>query len=134
MNTYSAASLAHLETCHPDLRALFEEVIKHRDCTIIEGHRSDERQEELWRTGASKLGPGQSKHNRSPSGAVDAGPYFPGEGIPWNDRERWLTWGGFVLGVAAVLGIKIRAGSDWDGDWLHSDQSFHDMPHFELED
>ena len=39
---------------------------------------------------------------------------------------------GFVEGVAAALGIKIRSGADWDMDRNVSDQSFIDLPHIEL--
>jgi hypothetical protein len=135
---YSDASKAQLATCHADLRAVFEEVIQHRDCTIIEGVRSRERQAEMFRTGASTLEWPHSRHNVTRPGelshACDAGPYYPGEGIPWKDRERWLAWGGYVVGVGAVLGIRLRWGGDWDADWRHHDQSFHDMPHFELVD
>lgn len=133
--TYSAASLAELETCDPRLVVVFEEVIRHRDCSIIEGRRGKERQNELLRTGQTTLPWPRSKHNGTPprlSRAVDAAPYFAGEGIPWGDRDRWLAWGGFVKGIAAGMGIALRWGGDWDGDWLHTDQKFHDMPHFEL--
>lgn len=34
--------------------------------------------------------------------------------------------------AASTTGVKIRWGGDWDGDWIHTDQSFHDLPHFEL--
>ena len=132
MYRFSRASRQRLDTCHPNLIVLCEEVIKYWDFTVIEGHRSDERQAELLRTGMSQLGPGQSLHNADPSLAVDIGPYYPGEGIPWNKRERWLAFGGFVLGVAAQLDIPVRWGGDWDGDRTFWDQTFHDMPHFEL--
>jgi peptidoglycan LD-endopeptidase CwlK len=134
--SYSAGSRAQLDTCHPDLVHLFNAVIRHRNCSILEGRRSRERQAELLRAGRTTLAWPFSKHNVMEAGdlsrAVDAGPYFNGEGLPWEDRERWLTWGGFVLGLAANMNIGLRWGGDWDGDWLHSDQKFHDMPHFEL--
>jgi len=138
MTTYpfSAASQAELDTCHLDLVRLFSEIAMYRNCSIFEGRRGEAKQNEMFRTGLSELEYPNSKHNvlvpTDLSLAVDAGPYFPGEGIPWEDRERWLTWGGFVLGVAAGMGIGLRHGGDWDGDWLHTDQKFHDMPHFEL--
>ncbi|GMQ90687.1 MAG: peptidase [Gammaproteobacteria bacterium] len=133
---FSHASRAQLDTCHPDLVRLFEEIIRHRDCTIVEGKRDKARQDELLRQGTTTLAWPKSKHNvlgpNSLSLAVDAAPYFSGEGIPWDDRERWLAWGGFVRGVAAPMGIDVRWGGDWSGDWIFADQKFHDMPHFEL--
>ena len=138
MYAYSGKSKAQLGTCHLPLVEVFNAVIEHRDCTIIEGRRSQERQNELFRAGQSQVEWPDSKHNvlqpSALSRAVDAAPYYPGEGIPWQDRERWLAWGGFVLGIASGLGIKLRWGGDWDGDWKHNDQRFHDMPHFELVD
>ncbi len=132
---FSVSSRTQLDTCERYLVDVFEEVILHRNCTIIQGRRGRDEQNELLRTGKTKLAWPFSKHNVEPPGlsmAVDAAPYFKGEGIPWEDRERWLAWGGFVLGVAAGMGIGVRWGGDWDGDWLHTDQQFHDMPHFEL--
>ena len=35
-------------------------------------------------------------------------------------------------GVAAVMGIPIRCGADWDGDHNLRDQTFNDLPHIEL--
>jgi hypothetical protein len=30
------------------------------------------------------------------------------------------------------MGIESRMGADWDGDFDTKDQTFHDLPHFEL--
>jgi hypothetical protein len=99
--------------------------------TIIEGHRSDERQAEMLATGMSTLGPGKSKHNRSPSEAVDMAPILSGK-IPWEDKESFVMFGGFVMGIAHEMGIKIRWGGDWDSDWNVREHSLFDGPHFEL--
>jgi len=128
MNKFSTRSLAQLRTCDARLQDLFTEVLKHIDITVLEGHRSLADQEKMLAEGRSKVGPGRSMHNTMPSRAVDVSP-FP---IDWNDRERWLMFVGFVRGVAAMKGINIRCGADWDGDFTCKDQSFHDMPHFEL--
>lgn len=130
MPKYSSRSKSRLATCDPKLQKLFNEVIKHWDCTILEGMRDEETQNEYFRTGRSKLKFPSSKHNSSPSRAVDAAPYP----IDWQDIERFRAFGGFVLGVAAALGIKIRWGGDWDGDRSFKDQSFNDLPHFELDE
>lgn len=122
------ASIDRLSTCHSDLRLLFGEVAKHYDLTIVCGHRTKEDQDEAFRTGKSKLKWPNGKHNQMPSLAVDAVP-FP---IDWNDKMRFYHFIGYVRGVAAQLGIKIRCGADWDGDFDFKDQNFHDLPHFEL--
>ena len=54
MPKFSEQSKARLATCHPDLQRVFNEVIKHVDCTIIEGVRSINTQKEYVRTGKSK--------------------------------------------------------------------------------
>lgn len=128
MPSFSKASRKRLETCHPDLQRLMNEVVKHWDCTVLEGHRTEHRQNEMVRTGTSQLKWPLSKHNKTPSEAVDVAPYP----IDWQDIERFRAFGGFVLGVAAMLEIPIRWGGDWNGNRDFKDQKFHDLPHFEL--
>lgn len=132
MPAFSTNSLRQLDTCDTRLQAIFHKVLVHRDCTIIEGHRDEERQNEMVRQGRSKLRWPDSRHNTSPSRAVDVGPYYPGEGIPWNSRERFIFFAGFVFAVADELRIPVRWGGDWDSDLTFTDQSFHDLPHWEL--
>ena len=107
-----------------------EYVIERFDCSVIEGHRDKERQDMMQETGMSKLAYPHSKHNHEPAQAVDVAPYP----INWNDRERFVLFGGYVKGVADMLRIPIRWGGDWDGDTDTQDQTFHDLPHFELTD
>lgn len=128
MPEFSAKSLNELASCHPNLQKLFDEVIKRYDCTIIQGHRSPEEQAELFRQGKSKLKAGASKHNNMPSLAVDVAP-CP---IDWNDKIKFYHFAGFVLGVASQMGIKLRWGGDWNSDNNLNNQTFFDLPHFEL--
>ena len=134
MPKFSKASLDRLLSTHEDLQRLFFEVIDHYDCSILEGIRSPERQRELVRTGKSKTL--NSKHLKG--WAVDVVPCNP---IDWSaqGQERMRHFAGFVFGVAAGLGIvdRLRWGGDWDGDAMTKgdglrDQSFMDLPHFEL--
>ena len=126
MPRFSARSRGQLETCHKDLRRLFDRVIESWDCTILEGHRSQERQAKLRAEGKSKVQ--ISKHNYRPSLAVDVAPYP----IDWEDTERFIEFGLYVLQVARDLGLSIRWGGDWDGDGDISDQNFNDYVHFEI--
>lgn len=130
MPKFGQKSQERLATCHPDLQKLFNEVIKHVDCTVTEGHRGEEAQEEMFRTGRSKVRWGKSKHNSMPSLAADVIPYP----VDWQDHRRFYMFVGFVRAIAAQMGIKIRCGADWDGDFEVKDQNFHDLPHFELVD
>lgn len=128
MPSFSKKSQDILATCHPDLQKVFNEVIKHFDCTVMCGHRSEEEQNEAYRTGRSKLQYPQSKHNGSPSRAIDVAPYP----IDWNDTDRFYFFAGLVKGIAAGMGIDIRFGGDWDSDTDLHDQTFMDLPHYEL--
>ena len=67
-------------------------------------------------------------HNSKPSRAVDCVPYP----IDWTDRERFTLFAGFVLGVAARMGITLRWGGDWNMNFEVKDNRFDDFPHFEL--
>jgi len=126
-------SKKRLLECHPDLQRLFNEVIKHWNCAVITGHRGKLEQDQAFNEFRSKLKFPQSKHNKIPSRGTDVIPWFPEfPHIRWNDREAFYCFGGFVLGIAAVIGIKIRWGGDWDQDEELHDQSFFDLPHFEL--
>lgn len=134
MPDFSRRSRSNLESCHPDLVRLFEAVVKEFDCTVLEGQRTPERQEELVRLGMSKTM--NSKHLTQPlSYAVDVVPYP----IAWDRQaqERMRFFGGYVLGLASQLGIRLRWGGDWNGSAFSEkaglrDQNFFDLPHFEL--
>lgn len=106
------------------LQAVFDEVIKEFDCTIIEGLRSKERQKELLKQGATKTL--KSKHLEGR--AMDVAPYP----IDWDDRDRFHYFGGYVLGVASQMGYNVRWGGDWDSDTETKDNSFDDLVHFEI--
>ena len=120
MPHYSATSLDRLNTCDERLVDLFIEVIKHRDCRIICGHRGEEEQNDAYHQGHSQVKFPNSNHNVYPSRAVDVAPYP----IDWQDIDRFKFLGGFVLGVAAAMKIPLK----WGGEW----SSFKDYPHFEL--
>ncbi len=128
MPKFSKSSLSKLETCHDDLQKVFKEVIKHVDCTIIEGHRGEERQNKLCDEGKSKVRFPNGRHNASPSRAVDVMAYP----IDWNDRERNTLFAGYVIGLARGMGVTLRWGGDWDSDFNLKENFFDDHPHFEL--
>lgn len=125
---FGQQSMKNLSECHPDLQRLFSEVIKHIDCTVIEGHRGEHTQTMYFHSGKSKVQFPHSKHNSSPSLAADVVPYP----IDWADKNRFYHFVGLVRGIASQLGIRIRCGADWDGDNEFKDQNFNDLPHFEL--
>lgn len=128
MNKFSKTSAARLATCHPDLIKVFTRVLEVCDCSIICGHRSKEEQNTAFAEGKSRVQYPNGKHNTLPSRAVDVAPYP----IDWNDRERFSYFAGVVIGVGASMGIAIRWGGDWDGDFDLKDNNFDDLVHFEL--
>lgn len=130
MPELSKSSLYRLNTCHKDIQRVILEVAKHRDITVITGHRPELEQNEAFRTGHSKLKFPRSKHNSMPSKAIDIAP----NPLDWKDLQRFIHLAGFVCGVAAYMGIRMRWGGDFDGDFNLKNNSFVDMPHFELVD
>lgn len=114
---------------HGKLQDIFFEVIKGYDCSILCGFRDEAAQNEAFHTGRSKKQWPNSKHNGTPSLAVDVAPYP----IDWDDERRFYHFAGYVKGIADQLGISIRWGGDWDGDNDLNDQHFFDLVHFELE-
>ena len=130
MPKFGKRSKERLSTCDSRLQELANEVIKHVDCSILEGHRSQERQDKLYEEGKSKVKYPKGRHNANPSKAMDITPYP----IDWEDRERQTLFAGFVLGVARMMGHNVRWGGDWDRDFQVVDIGFDDFPHIELVD
>ena len=128
MAKFGKTSKKRLGTCEKDLQRLFEEVVKHFDCSVLEGHRGQEKQDKYFNEGKSKVKYPKGRHNATPSRAVDAIPYP----VDWDDTERMYYFSGVVKGIAISLGINIRWGGDWDGDTEVQDTNFKDLPHFEL--
>ena len=88
MPRFSRKSREKLTDVDPRLVLLMEEVVKYFDISIIEGKRSQERQNELVEQGKSK-----TKFGKHVDGmAVDIAPYP----IDWNARDDFHYLGGLV--------------------------------------
>lgn len=124
MYKFSRTSLDRLLTCHPDLVLLMLYAIRTSpvDMTIVCGHRGEEDQNRAYDAGFSTLRYPQSKHNNSPSLAVDVAPYR--DGIEWNDEKLWKELLDHIRDCAEFLGVKVKFGADW--------KTFVDKPHVEL--
>ena len=135
MPQFSQISKDRLNSCHPDLKTLFEYVIKFYDCAVICGYRTKADQEKAFAEGNSKLHY-PANHNSKPSAAVDVAPYEK-TGIDWSVKQS-AHFAGFVMAVAAMLydagriSHKIRSGADWDSDNDIDDTTFWDACHFEI--
>jgi len=128
MPVFSLRSYQQLDTCDLRLQKVLLEVIKHYDFTVIEGYRSREAQEVAFAAGKSQVHWDKSTHCTYPSQAVDVAPYP----INWSDLTRFHFLGGFIMGIACRMGVKLRWGGDWDGDLNIKEHSLHDPGHFEL--
>jgi peptidoglycan LD-endopeptidase CwlK len=134
MPKFSQDSFSKLSTCDLDLQALFFEVIRTVDCTILEGYRNQEDQEKAFQDGKTQLHWPNGKHNHQPSYAVDVAPYP----VDWNNTKRFYWFGGYVLGIASRLKDEgkmtypIKWGGDWNGDHSFDHPAFNDLVHFEL--
>jgi len=132
MPKFSKKSKDKLRGVDPKLVSVLNEVVKYFDITIIEGLRSQERQNELVKQGKSKTKFGKHVQGK----AVDIAPYP----IDWNARDDFHYLGGFVLGIANRLNVKVRWGGDWNASSLFKgqrttkDNNFDDLVHFELLD
>lgn len=128
MNKFSIQSIEQLASCDDRLQVIFNDVLKVMDCSILEGHRNQVRQDELYANGKSHLEYPNSKHNLIPSKAVDATPYP----IDWEDRERMSLFAGIVIGIGYKHRVNIRWGGDWMGDGILRNNKFDDLVHFEI--
>tara|TARA_R100000306_G_C4332012_1_gene120724 strand:- start:107 stop:532 length:426 start_codon:yes stop_codon:yes gene_type:complete len=141
MPRFGKRSRSRLKGVNAKLVNVLNEVVKYFDITIVEGLRSQERQNKLVEQGKSK-----TKFGKHVLGlAVDIAPYNKG-GIDWENRDDWHYLGGFVLGIATQMGVNVRWGGDWSSPSLDKDvmrgretrttkdNGFDDLLHFELID
>lgn len=137
----SRRSLDRLDGVHPDLRRVVACAANiaeaEEDFTVLEGVRTPARQKELYAQGRTKPGPVvtwtlNSNHFVNPKTgfghAVDLAPYP----IDWNDLGRFTKLALLMFRAAAIEGVKIRWGADWDMDGKFREKGETDSPHFEL--
>lgn len=150
MPKFGKTSIDQLNTCHKDIQLILNELIKIYDFTVLEGVRTVARQQQLFKEGKSKLDGVKSKSNHQPrkdkegnlvSFAADILPVAKGTNAfsgKESDNRRFYTMMGMVKAISAKLledkkiTHKVRFGLDWDGDDTYADQTFDDLPHFEL--
>ena len=129
-------SIGHLNTCDSRLQRIVRIVASKYDVRVLCGRRTWEEQAILLQQGKTKVGPGDSKHNPPTQGdidwlslAVDIVPYP----IDWKDSKRFVYLAGLMMATGWSMGIELRWGGNWDRDEvIIDDQSFDDLPHFEI--
>jgi len=124
MPKFGKRSKERLRGIDARLVSVLNELVKIMDVTIIEGLRSEQRQEKLLKEGSTK-----TKFSKHITGkAVDLAPYP----IDWEDRDRFHYMGGMIRGIAKQLNVNVRWGGDWDGDGETKDNKFDDLVHVEI--
>ncbi len=114
-------SLSRLKGVDGDLVRVVKRAIQisEVDFTVLEGMRTLQRQEKLYKSGAS-----QTMKSRHLIGeAVDLGAWVDG-GVEWS-WPLYYKIAEAMKEAADELGVKIT----WGGDWV----SFKDGPHFQVE-
>ena len=138
MASFGLKSNRRLSTCHPTLQLIFRRAVLDFDCTIIQGHRHQEAQTKAYNSGTSTVKWPDSKHNSTPSMAVDCGPWVRGTGMPWKDIPQICYFAGYVMRLAEQMFLDgeidylLRWGGDWNSNRLIRDQKLMDYTHFEL--
>ena len=130
MSGLDVKSVNKLSACHPLLWDLFQKVAETEDLVITCGHRGEEEQNALFPKYTRVQWP-DSKHNSTPSNAVDATPRI--NGAPeLHDREAIIYFAGKVMLTAKKMGIPIRWGGDWNKNNQVRDEKFQDLFHYEI--
>ena len=120
MPEFGKRSELNLSSCDERIIKVLREAIKHYDFSVLEGHRSEEKQNEYFDSGNSKLRFPYSKHNKFPSLAVDIVPYP----VDWENQHRFFELSKVIKEACEKEGVDLKWGYDlWK--W--------DAPHWELE-
>lgn len=123
MPKFSKSSKERLATCHPDLQAVCNELIKYYDFSVLEGHRGEQAQNAAYRKGTSQVKYPHSAHNKTPSLAVDIAPYP----IDWDNVSRFnemiirFDTVANMLRAEGVISSEFVYGGKWAKlkDWPH---------------
>lgn len=128
MPRFSKLSKERLATCHPDLQAVCNELIKQYDFSVLEGRRGQREQDEAYRKGKSQVKYPHSAHNKIPSLAVDLAPYP----IDWDNLSRFNEMIIRFDTVANMLRAEGVISSDfvYGGKWA----TLKDWPHIEIKE
>lgn len=128
MPSFSFLSTQRLSSCHPDLQAVCQELIKQYDFAVLCGRRTKAEQEEAFAAGRSRLKYPQSKHNSKPSLAVDIAPYP----IDWGNLARFREMLFRFDAVARLMRERgeIESEFEYGADWT----GLKDYPHIEIKE
>jgi peptidoglycan L-alanyl-D-glutamate endopeptidase CwlK len=130
MPKFSKRSTKELDTVHIVLQRLLKRVIERTDFTVLCGHRGQAAQDAAYAEGKSKLKFPFSRHNVSPSMAVDVAPWP----IDFKDMQRFRElaeimkeeWS--LMAESERMRYRLEHGGDWltFADWAHWQIVFND--------
>lgn len=141
----SKTSTSRLQTCDPYIQKVISLAIEQSqiDFGVAQGSRTITQQRQYFNDGKSKVNPDNYEIDVLPhkakhivtddfpmAGAVDIYAYV--NGASW-DAKQLCFIAGVIMSIDASLENKLRWGGNWDGDGeIMTDQTFQDLPHFEL--
>lgn len=126
MPKFSKVSRQRLNSCHPDIIRVCEELIKQYDFSVLEGYRGEKEQNKAFDKGTSCVRYPNSAHNKTPALAVDIAPYP----IDWLDLGRFREMIYRFDAVACMLRERgeIKSRFVYGAFW----KTLKDFPHIEV--
>jgi hypothetical protein len=117
MYAFSQRSFERLNTCDHRLINICNEAIEITpiDFTVLHGFRDEISQNIAYQEGKSKAQWPNSKHNNSPSKAIDLAPWP----IDWKNKYRFHMLAGVILSIANELSVDLIWGGFWGWDFGH---------------
>lgn len=147
-------SRSEYNTLHGDLQRIVDRTILFVDFTITRGFRSESLQNKAFNNGASQVVWPYSKHNSTPSLALDYVPFIPNygpiqgnkiqiallakaQGITVDEAynkicNQFCYIAGHMKQVANELKLQVVWGGDWAGENNQLINRFDDLGHIEL--
>jgi hypothetical protein len=125
--SFSKRSRTRLDSCHPKLIELVEEMLKWVDVTVICGHRGRKAQMIAVQENKSDAPWPQSKHNKKPSLACDIAIYP----IDWGSKRSFFLLANLMLAEAFKRGINLRWGGAWR-EYPNTPKMRMDLGHYEI--
>ena len=131
-----------LKDVHPKLAKIVARAIElsEVDFTVVQGNRTQAQQDALYAQGRTKPGPIVTKtrnSNHIGGRAVDIMPWIDGKLFmpdrpTKEDAKLWFRINQAMQLAACEDGIKLRWGGDFNQDGNLTNDSFVDLPHWEL--
>jgi len=130
MPKFSNKSESELVTCDDRIIVIMRTAIQFFDFAVLKGWRGEAEQNKAYADGNSKLKYPESKHNKQPSLGIDIAP----SPLNYKHANDFIYLAGMIMGIAKLLGYKLRWGGDWNRNNNTYDENFADLGHFEIDE